>query len=271
METSFDFPEFADEAEQPAEAVELTAEQVELVVGNLDLVNAIAHIVYGKIGGIGSEVTVEDLIQQGSIGLIQAAKRYRPSSEASFQTFASRRIRGEMLDFVREAGPHSRSVQQKVKKWMVAWGSLRQELQREPTNEEIAAKIGFVDQEEIDEVRWAIASFAQTSLNGRVEGVDQEATELIQLLEDPGARFEERVLLEISMSEALKNTFLDPRERLAIERHFFEGMFLREVGESFNLTESRASQIVSKGLKKIRYANPDLSDAQRADDERRAA
>lgn len=214
----------------------------ELLDSYLGLVSHVARALHRRLS---TEVTYEDLIGPGAVGLISALETFDPSRGFQFTTYAIPRIRGAILDDLRSRDPASRSTRRHLKMVRAAEEHLRARLAREPRVVETAAEIG-VEPETV--WNWKRAAILEISLEAG-EGSD-EATPLA-LGQPPVVErrldYEERVA---AVARALNE--LDERKRLVLALYYHEELRLREIAEVLGVTESRVSQIRSEALRELR-------------------
>jgi RNA polymerase sigma factor FliA len=196
-------------------------------------------------------VELEDLINSGAVGLLDAMNRYDPKRPVQFGTFADFRIRGAMLDVLRRLDPVSRQVRSTANRLGEAAREVEADLGRPAEAEEIAAHLG-VDihtyWELVDEGRDVmLVSFE----NARYE----DSRPLTELIEDPrSGSVEEQVAMKEAlnaMSDAIVN-HLTERQRTVLTLYYMKDLTLREIGEVLGITESRVSQIHSEACLRLR-------------------
>lgn len=186
-------------------------------------------------------VELDDLLQVGLIGLIQARESYDPSQGASFSTYASIRIKGAMLDEVRRNDWVPRAVQQKMKQVSGAIKQIESRLGRPATDAEIAEELG-VSLGEYHQTAHELACCRMTPLEDPdVEEGGENG--------DPFSRLEEDGFRE-SLSVAIQS--LPEKEQLVMSLYYSEELNLKEIGEVLEVSESRVSQIHGQALVRIR-------------------
>lgn len=236
-----------DQAEAaPSEA---TAENLgtpdELVIEHASLVKRIA---YHLIGRLPPSVEVEDLIQAGMIGLLEAARNYSSSGGANFTTFAGIRIRGAMLDEVRKADWAPRSVWRQLRDMSRIVAEIENATGRDANDREVAQGMGI----SLDDYYRLLRDAACA----KVVSYDSMATDdpgMAQaLLEDDDEPLQQ--LQEASFVSALAQQIdgLPERERLVMALYYDDELNLREIGEVLGVTESRVCQIHGQALVRLR-------------------
>lgn len=193
-------------------------------------------------------VQLDDLVQSGMLGLLDALKNYDSGQGASFETYAGIRIRGAMLDEVRRSDWTPRSVH---KKWRTVTEAIRiieNNTGREARAEEIAEFLGIPIEE--------YHRILEDSSHCRVFSIEELAESGDHYL-DEAANFAEEPLDDLSregLQQALANAIsgLPERERLVLSLYYDEELNLREIGEVLNISESRVSQISSQAVLRLR-------------------
>lgn len=217
----------------------------DLVTEHVALVNRIA---YHMVSRLPPNVQVDDLVQAGMIGLLEAARNYNPSQGASFETYAGIRIRGSMLDEIRRLDWTPRSVHRKVRMVSEAVRKIENEKGRDARDHEVAEILEMTLQEYHkilqDAVGCRVFSFEDMNSMGEdhepgMTGTDDGPLECLQH-ED----FKE------NLSESISG--LPERERLVMSLYYDEELNLREIGEVLGVSESRVCQIHGQALIRLR-------------------
>lgn len=211
------------------------------------LVKRIAHHLMARLP---SSVSVDDIIQAGMIGLLEAAGRYDELRGAQFETFAAQRIRGAMLDELRQADWMPRSLRRDMRRIETAMSQLQQRLGMPPSETEIAKELGIPlaeYQQMLFESRGAQLLYYEDFHNEDDEDffdrydIDGDADPLA-LLQDEHFRD--------ALIKAIDN--LPERERMLMGMHYEQGMNLREIGEVMGVSESRVCQLHSQAVGRLR-------------------
>lgn len=200
-------------------------------------------------------VDVGDLIGTGILGLIKAVESFDLSLGWKFETFATHKVRGAILDELRAQDWVPRSVRSKSRKMQQTYALLEQKLGRVPYDDEVAAELG-VTMAEFEDMLSDIAPTAIISIDETLHdnSGDSKTLTVIDTIEDPhGAN----PLKEMGFQETkriLKDAIgdLPEKERLVIALYHYEELTLKEIGEVLSITESRVSQIHSKAMLKLR-------------------
>ncbi|MFQ5768644.1 MAG: FliA/WhiG family RNA polymerase sigma factor [Acidobacteriota bacterium] len=193
------------------------------------------------------EASLDDLIGDGLLGLMEAVRRFEPEKGVQFATFAESRIRGAMLDGLRQRDFFPRSLRRRQKEMEEAVSDLTGELGRPPDDEELGARLGIdaaALRIRLDEARGvALLPMEADSENGRVL---HAAADAAAQPDQPLQKKEAGRLLK----ESLKT--LPERDRLVLSFYYMEGMTLKEIGAVLDVTESRICQIHTRAVLALR-------------------
>ncbi|CAM5790266.1 RNA polymerase sigma factor FliA [Castellaniella caeni] len=206
----------------------------------------------GLIGRLPASVELDDLMQAGMIGLLDAVRRYQEQPEAQFETYAITRIRGAMLDELRGQDWLPRSVRTKARSIEQAVQALHHQLLRPPTETEIAQEmgVGLAEYQTLLEEAHGVQVLMVEDLVQHREGLDGgalldaaggEGNPLDWLMRD-GLR---RVLVQ-----AIEN--LPEREQLLLSLQFEQDLNQKEIAAVLQVTEGRVSQLRSQAVARIR-------------------
>jgi RNA polymerase sigma factor for flagellar operon FliA len=220
-----------------------------LVVAYSPLVKFIA----GRMAsGLPSHVEESDLISYGLLGLIGAIERFDTEREIKFETFAVARVKGAIIDELRSLDWVPRSVRARARDVERANAALEAKLQRAPTDEEMAEKLGTTV-EEFQDMLLEIANSSVLALDDLWTFADPEGGSQISILDtiqDPAGLDPETEAESSELKDRLADAieFLPERERLVIALYYYESLTLREIGEVLGVTESRVSQLHTKAV-----------------------
>lgn len=217
----------------------------ELVRIHAPLVKRIAHHLKARLP---ASVQVEDLIQSGMIGLLEASRKYEPSKGATFETYAGIRIRGAMMDEIRKGDWVPRSVHRNSRRITEAIKAIEDREGRDARDIEVAEELGM----DINEYYTCL----QDSAVGKLFSFE-EVTELGDGLVDhernnemgPAIGFESDAF-QHSLAQAIES--LPEREKLVLSLYYDEELNLKEIGEILSVSESRVSQIHSQAAMRLR-------------------
>ncbi|NLM68525.1 MAG: FliA/WhiG family RNA polymerase sigma factor [Firmicutes bacterium] len=198
-------------------------------------------------------VEFNDLISYGIFGLMDAVDKFDLERDIKFETYASVRIRGGIMDGLRATDWIPRSVRTKAKQIDQTIMKLEHQFGRTPTDQEIAAALDMtLDKyhETVDQVR----SIALLSLDDQITSdPDSESITLLDTLDDPTAAVDQELVDQETLQElAAAVDQLDERERLVVSLYYHEGLTLKEIGHVLEVSESRVSQIHSKAIRTLR-------------------
>ncbi len=216
-------------------------DQEELVTRHAPLVKRIAYHLMSRLP---PSVQVDDLIQAGMIGLLEAARNYDAGQGASFETYAGIRIRGAMLDEIRRNDWAPRSVHRKARKVAEAVRTIESRTRRDARDHEVARHLG-ISLEEYHQMLQDASGYLVMSFDDL--GVDDEASAVQFADRSPGPMDGvQNEAFKQSLAEAIAS--LPDRERLVMTLYYDEELNLREIGEVLGVSESRVSQIHSQAL-----------------------
>ncbi|HUH36318.1 MAG TPA: RNA polymerase sigma factor FliA [Spongiibacteraceae bacterium] len=209
------------------------------------LVKRIAHHLMARLP---ASVQVDDLLQAGMVGLLEAARNYDSSKGASFETYAGIRIRGAMIDDVRRGDWAPRSVHRNSRRVQEAIHRIERRQGHDPSDQQVAAELGI----SIDEYH----AILQDSLGSRLFSLDELGwgdDDNEDRIPGPGegplddlthAAFRD------SLAQAIAE--LPERERLVLALYYDEELNLKEIGLVLGVSESRVSQIHSQAAQRLR-------------------
>jgi RNA polymerase sigma factor FliA len=221
----------------------------ELLRAYLPLVNY--HVQRISVG-LPKSVNKDELRSLGMLGLYDALKKFEPERDLKFDTYASFRIRGAILDGLRREDWLPRSLREKTKKVEAAIEKLEQENLRSVSAKEVAEELGFSE----NEVTTVMSeSFLANVLSIDEENKDTESREKVSYtIEDKKAITPESSLLQEELHGELSLVIkeLSEKEQLVVSLFYFEELTLTEIGQVLGLSTSRISQIHSKALFRIR-------------------
>jgi RNA polymerase sigma factor for flagellar operon FliA len=184
-------------------------------------------------------VLLDDLIQEGMLGLLDAINRYEPKPGASFETYAKARIRGSIYDSLRDEDVIPRHVRDKLTQVERAAEELRQGLGRPPEDNEIAAHLGMSIED-----YFAVLDSAMS-----ITVVDDELPDVIDETADQTKALQQKQLAS-RIEDKLRE--LPERERLVLALHYQQDLSFREVAYVMELTPGRISQLHTQALVRLR-------------------
>jgi len=214
----------------------------DLVMAHLGLVKRVALHLKARIPAF---MELDELIQVGMIGLLEASRAFDPVKGIEFENFAHSRVRGAMLDEVRRLSFLPRSAVAFNKEHNTTVHALAAELGRTPTQAEIAEYMGK-DLEEFHKERGKAKRFETYSM--------EVVTEEVMTIADDTSQQPEVIVEEAQFMDAVTDAIaqLPEREQLVMQLYYVEEFNLKEIGETLGVSESRVSQILSSVVKKLR-------------------
>ncbi|MDQ2631168.1 MAG: RNA polymerase sigma factor WhiG [Actinomycetota bacterium] len=223
-----------------------------LVVAYSPMVKFVA----GRLGaGLPSHVEDADLISYGLVGLIGAIERFEPERGIKFETFAMTRIRGAIIDELRSLDWVPRSVRSRAREIEAAQAKLEHELQRAPTEAELASKLNMTE----EELQGALLEIANSSVYAldelwTVSDSSGDQVSLLDTIADEGAADPQEALATTEVKDRLTEAIggLPEREQLVVALYYYENLTLREIGEVLGVTESRVSQLHTKAVMRLK-------------------
>ncbi len=213
----------------------------------------LVKVVAGRLSMyLGYNVEYEDLVSYGIFGLIDAIDKFDCFKEVKFETYASLRIRGAILDQIRKMDWIPRTIRQKQKKIESVIKEIEQNTGHAATDEEIAKGLGLSDDEYL-EWQSQMKITGLVSLNEYMEqgsDVSQEYGRITtSYFEAPEERVEKEELAKV-LGEALE--LLTDKEKKVIMLYYYEELTLKEISNILEVTESRVSQLHTKALQKMK-------------------
>ena len=234
----------------------------DLVMAHLGLVKRVALHLKARIPAF---MELDELIQVGMIGLLEASRAFDPVKGIEFENFAHSRVRGAMLDEVRRLSFLPRSAVAFNKEHNTTVHALAAELGRAPTQAEIAEYMGK-DLEELHKERGKAKRFETYSM--------EVVTEEVMTIADDASQQPDVIVEEAQFMDAVTDAIaqLPEREQLVMQLYYVEEFNLKEIGETLGVSESRVSQILSSVVKKLRgtLKVDNGADTEKAETRRRA-
>jgi len=208
----------------------------------------VKRIAYHLLARLPASVQVDDLIQSGMIGLLEASNNFDHSKGASFETFAGIRIRGAMLDEIRRGDWTPRSVHKNSRMVSEAIKQLEASLGRDVTDIEVAEKLDI----SLNDYHHILSEVS----NGKIIGIEDLGVGEDSLFNkedvnnnDPYENIE-KIVFKKSLSECIST--LPEREALVLSLYYDEELNLREIGQVLDVSESRVSQIHSQAMHRLK-------------------
>ena len=215
------------------------AQLVKLVAGRLSMY-------------LGHNVEYEDLVSYGIFGLIDAIDKFDMAKNVKFETYASLRIRGEILDQIRKMDWIPRTVRQRQRKMDEAIKQIEMRTGKTATDEQLAQELGLSEEELNSWQSQMMVTNVVTLKEFEENGSGQEP--MMDTSQKSHFAQPEEVVeaeeLKIVLAEALE--LLTEKERRVIELYYYEELTLKEISRILEVSESRVSQLHTKGLLKMR-------------------
>jgi RNA polymerase sigma factor for flagellar operon FliA len=220
----------------------------QLILEHLPQVKLIARRIHERVP---VSVSLDDLISTGILGLIAAIDRYDPTQDVKLKTYAEYKIRGAILDSLRELDWAPRQQRKRAKLIETAIAILEQQLQKSPSEEEIAAHLQ-VSIEEYQEWLGEVRGLTLGSLENA--GTEDDGRDLLRCISDsseswPSNLFEKSELQRLLARSIDRMPYI---ERTVLSLYYYEELTLREIAEIVDLHESRISQLKSQAILRLR-------------------
>lgn len=228
--------------------VEGKAAKKDLLTEHAPLVKKLAHMMKARLP---PSVEVDDLVQAGMMGLLDAISRYEENHGAQFETYAAQRIRGAMLDELRGSDWMPRNMRQNMRKIESAMALLQQKLGRSPTESEVAGqlRLSLTDYQEMLGEAGGHQLVYYEDFHDTGEGehfLDRYCTDAaddpLQALMNAGFR--------AAVIEAIES--LPEREKILMSLYYEEELNLKEIGAIMGVSESRISQLHTQAIGRMR-------------------
>jgi RNA polymerase sigma factor for flagellar operon FliA len=241
--------------------IEQSTQPADLVTLHMDLVRRVAHYMHGRVRGA---VELEDLIQVGYIGLVDASRRYERKEGVSFESYALIRVRGAILDFLRRNSNLCRTTIGMRQRVAAAETALQRRHQRLPSPAEVASEVG-ISISELDEWTQAFQANVHHSLE---EVYDEYSVWFATDSANP-----EEALSQGELKRALRKALetLPEREALVLQLYYVEELNVYEIAAILEITTGRVSQIKKAAIGRIRGRLSELLGEQIATEQGREA
>jgi RNA polymerase sigma factor FliA len=227
----------------------LATHQQDRIASSLPFVESLARRMASTMP---HSIDLGDLVQDGVIGLIDAAHRFDDGRGIKFETFAERRVRGAMIDALRrDAWP--RGVRRVRRELEAAREELRRELGAEPTLADLAARVGS-DVPRLERTILRINTIESTSPMANLETVDSATLPAVLVPSEPLSPH--RLFEQGEMRERVRAVLqmLPAREQEIIRLYYFEEATMKQIGRAIGVNESRVSQLHARAIARLRRA-----------------
>jgi RNA polymerase sigma factor FliA len=227
----------------------LPPSQSRRVVAGLPFVEALARRLASSMP---HSIDIGDLVQDGVLGLIDAAHRFDEDRGVKFETFAERRVRGAMIDALRrEAWP--RGVRRQRRELEAARESLRRELGHEPSLADLAARVGS-DEKRLGRTIVRINTIESTSPLGSADHLDDTSLPAALIPSEPDSPDSAYERTEVKERVRAAIASLPQRERKLIGLYYFGEVTMKQIGSELGVNESRVSQLHARAIQRLRQA-----------------
>jgi RNA polymerase sigma factor for flagellar operon FliA len=218
--------------------------------------------VAGRVGsGLPAHVEQADLVSYGTFGLIDAITRFEPEREVKFESYAMARIRGAIIDELRNTDWIPRSVRMKARQYERTVAELEARLQRSPTDEEVAEALEM----DVEDVRKFLGQLSLVNVVALDELMTDEegggAPRLVDTLQDANA-LDPQAMAEHGEARQLLGRAVEQlpdREKVVVSLYYFEGLTLADIGRVLGVTESRICQLHTKAVLHLRSKLADIA------------
>jgi len=210
----------------------------------------VKRIAYHLMARLPSSVQVDDLVQNGMMGLLDAISRFEAGMGAQFETYAAQRVRGAMLDGLRENDWLPRSLRRDFRRIEVAIAQLEQHYGRAPSEQELADSLdmSLADYQKMlqDARGHQLISFEDMVEDGDEDFLERHLTDESS---EPSKILEDQSLRQL-LAQGIE--LLPEREKLMMALYYEQDLNLREIGAVMNVTESRVCQLHSQAVARLR-------------------
>lgn len=212
----------------------------------------IKYYAYKMSFNLPPELSQDDLVSAGIIGLLESMGRYDYTREASLKTFSDCRIKGAIIDEIRSMQWAARDMKKNLNTVKETYKNLEDKLSRTPLDKEVAEELG-ISSGRLQRVLLSANMSHLRSLQDVITGKDGETRELVDCISSdkagPSELFEHKEARE-KLSGAIEK--LPEREKLAVTLYYYEELTLKEIGNIVGLTESRICQLLNDALQKLK-------------------
>ncbi len=201
-----------------------------------------------------SSIELDDLINTGVLGLIDAIDKFVADRGVKFKTYAEFRVRGAMLDFLRRQDWAPRSMRRKERELSQVFRGLEQQFKRPATHEEVAGAMG-IQMEEFNNLLYKARGLSLLSLNRpRAEEGEDEVKELGEFIPDEPENnpYEQLKRQEVRDLLAQQIDGLPEKERMVVSLYYYNELTMKEAGRILGVTESRVSQLHSSAILRLK-------------------
>lgn len=225
----------------------LAAAERDRIAQSLPFVESLARRVAATMP---NSIDIGDLVQDGMLGLIDAARRYDAARGIKFETFAERRVRGAMIDALRkDAWP--RGVRRVRRELEAARESLRRELGVEPSMQDLATRVG-TDVARLERTIVRIHTIESTSPMASADSIDGASLPAVLVPSEPPSPDKAFETQEVKDRVRRAMHALPPRERKIVSMYYFGEATMKQIGGEIGVNESRVSQLHARALDRLK-------------------
>src|SRR6188508_3264166 len=230
-----------------------TPSQTRRIVASIPFVEALARRMAASMP---NSIDIGDLVQDGVLGLIDAANRFDESRNIKFETFAERRVRGAMIDALRkDAWP--RGVRRQRRELDTAREELRRELGHEPSMADLAARVGS-DEKRLSRTIVRINTIEATSPLATGEHMDESSLPTVLVPSEPDAPDTAYEKSETRDRVRAAIASLPAREQKVIGLYYYGEVTMKQIGAEIGVNELRVSQLHARAIRRLRDALGDM-------------
>jgi RNA polymerase sigma factor for flagellar operon FliA len=203
--------------------------------------------------GLPAELSVEDLVSAGIVGLLEAINRFDPSMNTTLSTFADFRIRGAIIDEIRSMQWASKDTRKRLDEVRQTYAAVEKETKGKADDEEVARRLN-ISLDELYKILASVNCMKMMNLDDMGISDDGESLDIMQCIASEGQKdvLEELGLRELQSELGKVIDALPEKERLVITLYYYEELTMKEVGKVLGITESRVCQLHGKALLKLR-------------------
>jgi RNA polymerase sigma factor for flagellar operon FliA len=231
--------------------IQQSASRDELILEHMPQIKYIAHRISAKLP---SHVELNDLVSAGVLGLLDAVEKFDPTRGVKFKTYAELRVKGAILDSLRNLDWAPRSLRKRSKDLEKVYKELEQKLGRPASDKEVCDELGI----SLDEFYELVDQIKGLNLGSFHEMASQEddrnSEPLIKYIPDAPQMDPFFVFHKSEIRHLLGNAIdaLPKKERLVVSLYYFDALTMKEIGKVLGVNESRVSQLHTKAMLRLR-------------------